>query len=76
MTTLSDQDFRVKSDEALQAARRALLPLADQEGFEVEFSGDTLNPVERILNPPQNHFLCKTVQQIVPDIRHQSSRRR
>ena len=41
--TLSDQDFRVKSDEALQQARRALLPLADQEGFEVEFSGDTLN---------------------------------
>ena len=43
MTTLSDQDFRVKSDEALQQARRALLPLADAEGFEVEFSGDTLN---------------------------------
>jgi CyaY protein len=43
MTTLSDQDFRVKSDEALHAAQRALLPLADQEGFEVEFSGDTLN---------------------------------
>ena len=43
MTALTDQDFRVKSDEALQQARRALLPLADQEGFEVEFSGDTLN---------------------------------
>ena len=43
MTALSDQDFRVKSDEALQQARRALLPLADAEGFEVEFSGDTLN---------------------------------
>ncbi len=43
MTALSEQDFRVKSDEALQAARRALLPLADQEGFEIEFSGDTLN---------------------------------
>jgi len=43
MTTLSDQDFRVKSDEALQQARRSLMPLADQEGFEVEFSGDTLN---------------------------------
>jgi CyaY protein len=42
-TTLTDQDFRVKSDAALQQARRALLPLADQEGFEVEFSGDTLN---------------------------------
>jgi len=40
---LSDQEFRVKSDEALEAARRALLPLADQEGFEVEFSDGTLN---------------------------------
>ena len=44
MTTLSDQDFRVKSDEALHDARRSLLPLADQEGFEIEFSeGGTLN---------------------------------
>ena len=43
MTTLSEQDFRVKSDEALHQARRALLPLADQEGVEIEFSGDTLN---------------------------------
>ena len=43
MTALSEQDFRVKSDEALEDARRALLPLADQEGFEVEFSDGTLN---------------------------------
>jgi frataxin-like iron-binding protein CyaY len=43
VTTLSEQDFRVKSDEALEEARRALLPLADQEGFEVEFSEGTLN---------------------------------
>ena len=43
MTTLSEQDFRVKSDDALEQARRALLPLADQEGFEVEFSDGTLN---------------------------------
>ena len=43
MTALSDQDFRVKSDEALQDARRALMPLADQEGFEIEFSDGTLN---------------------------------
>jgi iron donor protein CyaY len=41
--TLSDQEFRVKSDEALQEARRALLPLADREGFEIEFSDGTLN---------------------------------
>jgi frataxin-like iron-binding protein CyaY len=43
MTMLSEQDFRVKSDEALEDARRALLPLADQEGFEIEFSDGTLN---------------------------------
>jgi frataxin-like iron-binding protein CyaY len=43
MTALSDQDFRVRSDEALEAARRALLPLADAEGFEVEFNDGTLN---------------------------------
>ena len=43
MTALSDQDFRVKSDEALEQARRTLLPLADAEGFEVEFNDGTLN---------------------------------
>jgi len=43
MTTLSEQDFRVKSDAALEDARRALLPLADQEGFEIEFNDGTLN---------------------------------
>jgi frataxin-like iron-binding protein CyaY len=43
VTTLSEQDFRVKSDAALEDARRALLPLADQEGFEIEFNDGTLN---------------------------------
>jgi len=43
MTTLSEQDFRMKSDAALESARRALVPLADQEGFEVEFNDGTLN---------------------------------
>jgi CyaY protein len=43
MTALSDQDFRVKCDEALEQARRALLPLADAEGFEIEFNDGTLN---------------------------------
>jgi iron donor protein CyaY len=43
MTTLSEQDFRVKSDEALEQTRRALLPLADKAGFEIEFSDGTLN---------------------------------
>jgi CyaY protein len=45
MTTLSEQEFRVKSDEALERARRALLPLADAEGFEVELQNGVLNLV-------------------------------
>jgi CyaY protein len=45
MTTLSEQEFRVKSDEALQQTRHALLPLADVEGFEVELQNGVLNVV-------------------------------
>ncbi len=45
MTALSEQAFRVTSDEALESARRALLPLADQEGFEIELSNGVLNVI-------------------------------
>jgi frataxin-like iron-binding protein CyaY len=45
MAVLSEQEFRVKSDEALDAARYALLPLADSEGFEVELQNGVLNLV-------------------------------
>ena len=45
MTALSEQDFRVQSDVALEAARRALLPLADSEGFEVELQNGVLQVV-------------------------------
>lgn len=45
MTTLSEQEFRVKSDEALEGARHALLPLADAQGFEVELQNGVLNLV-------------------------------
>src|SRR4051812_38585936 len=46
MTALSEQEFRVKSDQALEAARRALLPLADTgEGFELELQNGVLNLV-------------------------------
>src|SRR5262249_37736383 len=45
MTALTEQDFRVQSDVALEAARRALLPLADSEGFEVELQTAVLNLV-------------------------------
>src|SRR3954454_18702627 len=43
--SLSEQEFRVKSDEALNAARHGLLPLADREGFEVELQNGVLNVV-------------------------------
>jgi iron donor protein CyaY len=45
MTAFTEQDFRVQSDLALEAARRALLPLADSEGFEVELQNGVLNVI-------------------------------
>lgn len=45
MSILSEQEFRVKSDEALTHARHTLLPLADQEGFEVELQNGVLDLV-------------------------------
>src|SRR5438067_12734519 len=45
MSALTEQEFRVKSDEALETAQRALLPLADSEGFEVELQNGVLNLV-------------------------------
>jgi CyaY protein len=41
--SLTEQEFRVRSDEALEQARHALLPLADQAGFEVELQDGVLN---------------------------------
>jgi frataxin-like iron-binding protein CyaY len=45
MTSLTEQDFRVRSDEALESARRALMPLADSDGFEVELQNGVLQIV-------------------------------
>ena len=45
MNSLSEQEFRVKSDEALESARRAILPLADSAGFEVELQNGVLQLV-------------------------------
>lgn len=44
-TLLSEQEFRVKSDEALTRARQTLLSLADAEGFEVELQNGVLDLV-------------------------------
>ena len=43
MEPLTEQAFRVKADEALEALQRSLLDLADEEGFEVELQGGVLN---------------------------------
>ena len=45
MMPLTEQEFRMKSDEALESARRALLPLADSHEFEVELQNGVLNLV-------------------------------
>jgi iron donor protein CyaY len=45
MAMLSEQEFRVRSDEALQRTRQALLPLADARGFEVELQNGVLDVV-------------------------------
>ena len=40
---LTEQAFRVKVDEALEALQQSLLDWADDEGFEVELQGGVLN---------------------------------
>jgi iron donor protein CyaY len=43
MAPLSDQEFPLKSDAALEDARRALMPLADEHDFEIELQNGVLN---------------------------------
>ena len=43
--SLTEQDFRLEADRALEQAQGALLPLADQEGFEVELQNGVLQVV-------------------------------
>src|SRR5215470_19740201 len=40
--TLTEQDFRLQADHALEQTQRSLLPLADEEGFEVELQNGVL----------------------------------
>jgi CyaY protein len=42
MTTLTDQDFRLQADHALEHLQRSLMPLADEHGFEVELQNGVL----------------------------------
>ncbi len=42
---LSEQEFRLEADRALEDAQRALMPLADREGFEVELQNGVMQVV-------------------------------
>jgi CyaY protein len=39
---MTEQEFRLHADQALEGVQRALLPLADREGFEVEVQNGVL----------------------------------
>jgi CyaY protein len=43
--TISEQDFRLAADRALEQLQRSLLPLADEHGFEVELQNGVLQIV-------------------------------
>ena len=42
---LSEQEFRLEADRALEALQRALLPMADAENFEVELQNGVLQVI-------------------------------
>jgi CyaY protein len=42
---MTEQEFRLRADEALERAQRSLLPLADDAGFEVELQNGVLQLV-------------------------------
>jgi CyaY protein len=43
--SITDQDFRLEADRALEQLQRALLPMADEGGFEVELQNGVLQIV-------------------------------
>jgi CyaY protein len=45
MTTLTEQDFRLEADRALESLQRSLMPMADEHGFEVELQNGVLQIV-------------------------------
>jgi CyaY protein len=42
---LSEQEFRLEADRALERLQHSLMPLADEEGFEVELQNGVLQVV-------------------------------
>ena len=45
MTTLTDQNFRLEADRALERLQHTLMPMADEHGFEVELQNGVLQIV-------------------------------
>ncbi len=43
--TLSEQEFRLQADRALENLQRSLLPAADRDGFEVELQNGVLQVI-------------------------------
>ena len=39
---LSEQEFRIRADEALEQLQRSLMPLAEEENFEIELQDGVL----------------------------------
>lgn len=56
MSAISEQEFRIRCDEAFDRARRDLMPLADQEDFEVELENGVLNV--RFEEPGETRFVA------------------
>ena len=52
---LSEQEFRLEADRALEQLQRSLMPLADTEGFEVELQNGVLQIVFE--DPPPAKFV-------------------
>ena len=42
---MTEQEFRLHADQALEGVQRSLLPLADREGFEVELQNGVLQVI-------------------------------
>jgi iron-sulfur cluster assembly protein CyaY len=43
--SLSEQEFRLQADHALEALQRALMPMADSDGVEVELQNGVLQVI-------------------------------
>jgi CyaY protein len=42
---ITEQEFRLEADRALEQAQHALMPLSDEEGFEIELQNGVLQVV-------------------------------